>query len=159
MVSTFPEQEEQEPNDVVSSAQILKLPVTVNGIVLTAGDGDCYRFQAAAGQEVVLQINTTGSSLDPLIDLFDSDRKSIASNREQQNRSVIGCRLPRDGWYTARVSDYLQSGSLRHFYRLTIGEIPFVTSRYPLGLKAGTRRSFQVAGFNLGKTLTATPEI
>jgi hypothetical protein len=158
VVSTFPEQEEQEPNDSFSSAQSLTLPVTVNGVVLTAGDGDYYRFQAVAGQEVVLQINTTGSSLDPLIDLYDPDGKLLASNAKEQNRSVIGHRVARDGWYTARVSDYLQSGSLRHFYRLTAGDIPFVISRYPLGLKTGTRRPFQVRGFNLGKTSTATPE-
>lgn len=157
VVSTFPELEEQEPNDSASGAQSLKLPATVNGTVLKAGDDDYYRFQAAAGQEVVLQINITGSSLDPVVDLLDSDGKSIASSRGQQNRSVIGHRVPKDGWYAARVSDYLQSGSLRHFYRLTMGETPLVVSRYPLGLKAGTQRSFQVSGFNLGKTSTAAP--
>jgi hypothetical protein len=158
VVSTFPEQDEQEPNDAFSRAQNLILPVTVNGVVLTAGDGDYYRFQAASGQEVVLQINTTGSSLDPLLDLYDADGKLLTNNRKEQNRSVIGYRVARDGWYTARVSDYLQSGSLRHFYRLTVGEIPFVISRYPLGLKTGTKRPFQVRGFNLGTAATATPE-
>jgi hypothetical protein len=158
VVSTFPEREEQEPNDTISNGQNLTLPATVNGVVLAAGDGDYYRFQATAGQEVVLQINTTGSSLDPLVDLFDTEGKRLASNREAQNRATIGYRVARDGWYAVRVSDYLQSGSLRHFYRLTVGEFPFVISRYPLGLKAGTRRPFQVRGFNLGKTSTATPE-
>jgi pre-peptidase len=158
VVSTFPEREEQEPNDALSSAQSLKLPVTINGIVLTAGDGDYYRFQAAAGQEVVLQINTTGSSLDPLLDLYDAKGKLVTSNRKERNRSVIGYRVAQDGWYTTRVSDQLQSGSLRHFYRLTVGEIPFIISRYPLGLKTGTKRPFQVRGFNLGTALTATPE-
>jgi len=158
VVSTVPEGEEQEPNDPLPSAQHLTLPTTVNGVVLAAGDGDYYRFQAVAGSEVVLQINTIGSSLDPLIDLFDADGKVVASNRKQQNRSVIGYPVPREGWYTARVSDYLHSGSLRHFYRLTVGETPFVTSRYPLGLKAGTKRPFQIQGFNLGSTSTATPE-
>jgi hypothetical protein len=158
VVSTFLEQEEQEPNDSFASAQSLTLPVTVNGVVLTAGDGDYYRFQAVAEQEVVLQINTTGSSLDPLIDLYDPDGKLLASNSKEQNRSVIGYRVARNGWYTARVSDYLQSGSLRHFYRLTAGEIPFVISRYPLGLKTGTRRPFQVRGFNLGRRHRQQPE-
>jgi len=158
VVSTFPEREEQEPNDSFSSAQTLTLPLTVNGVVLAAGDGDYYRFQAKAGRDVVLQINTTGSSLDALIDLFDAEEKLLASNRQEQNRFVVGYHVERDGWYTARVSDYLQGGSLRHFYRLTVGEIPFVISRYPLGLKAGTKRPFQVRGFNLGKTSTATPE-
>jgi len=158
VVSTFPEREEKEPNDAFPGAQNLTLPVTVNGVVLAAGDGDYYRFQATVGQEVVLQINTTGSTLDPLMDLFDADGKLLTSNRQEQNRSVIGYRVVRDGWYTARVSDYLQGGSLRHFYRLTLGETPFITSRYPLGLKAGTKRPFQVRGFNLGKTSTATPE-
>src|SRR5262245_54493267 len=158
VVSIFPEQEEQEPNDTLSTAQSLPLPVTVNGVVLTAGDGDYYRFQAKTGQQLVIQINTIGSSLDALVDLFDGEGKVVASNREAQNRSVVGYRVGQDAWYAARVSDYLQGGSLRHFYRLTIGETPFMLSRYPLGLKAGTRRPFQVRGFNLGNTSTATPE-
>jgi len=57
-----------------------------------------------------------------------------------------------------RVSDYLAGGSLRHFYRLTVGEFPFLKGRYPLGLKAGTTRPFQVWGFNLGEAVTAFPE-
>ena len=71
---------------------------------------------------------------------------------------MTGYRVATDGWHTVRVSDYLEGGSLRHFYRLTIGEIPVITRRYPLGLKAGTKRPFEVRGFNLGKTSTATPE-
>ena len=97
VVSTFLEREEQEPNDAFSSAQNLTLPVTVNGVVLAAGDGDYYRFQAEAGQEVVLQINTTGSSLEPLVDLFGGDWKVLASNRQERNRSVMGYRVAQDG--------------------------------------------------------------
>jgi len=158
VVSTFPERNEQEPNDSLSAAQIVTLPVTINGVVLTAGDGDYYRFQATAGQEVVFQINTTGSALDPLVDLFDSYGKVAASNRHEHNRSMTGYRVAADGWHTVRVFDYLAGGSLRHFYRLTLGETPVITRHYPLGLKAGTKRPFEVMGFNLGKTSTATPE-
>ncbi|MCI0419301.1 MAG: hypothetical protein L0312_08795, partial [Acidobacteria bacterium] len=158
VVSACPEKEEQEPNDEFPKAQTLSLPVTVNGVVLKAGDGDLYRFQAAAGEEVVFQVNTTGSTLDPLLDIFDFSGKTVATNREERNRSAIGYRADRDGWYTVRISDYLEGGSLRHFYRLTIGEMPFVKGRYPLGLKAGTKSPFQVWGFNLGQTATVTPE-
>lgn len=158
VVSAFPEQEEQEPNDTGSQAQELTLPVTVNGVVLAAGDGDYYRFKAMAGQEVVFQVNTIGSSLDPVLDVFDSNSSRVATNRDERNRSVIGYRAPAEGWYAVRIADYLDGGSLRHFYRLTIGEIPFLKGRYPLGLKAGTRQPFQVWGFNLGRTTRATPE-
>ena len=57
-----------------------------------------------------------------------------------------------------RVSDFQKGGSIRHFYRLTLGEFPYLVGRYPLGLRAGTIGSFQVWGFNLAGTKSSSPE-
>ena len=160
MVGSFPEIEEREPNDEAAHAQQVALPTTVNGVILKAGDEDQFRFRATSGKDVVLLVNgpDVGSSLNPVIDLFDSEGRQVASNSREHDRLTLGYRAPASGWYTVRVSDYLKGGSLRHFYRLTLGEFPFLKGRYPLGLQAGTARQFQIWGLNLGDTVAAVPE-
>jgi hypothetical protein len=160
VVGTFPELEEHEPNNAAAQAQSVSLPITINGSILSAGDVDQYRFQASSGQEMVLQVDAAGlgSSLDPVVEIYDSQGHSVASNLHGTDRSSLGYRISESGSYTVQVSDYLEGGSLRHFYRLTMGAFPLLRGRYPLGLKAGTTRQFHVWGYNLGEAASAAPE-
>ena len=122
-------------------------------MISTPGDADDFSFQARAGQEIVCLVSAggLGSSLDPLLELLDSQGKRVARNLEERDRSALGVKIPSDGRYTVRVADYQENGSIRHFYRLTVGQLPFLKGRYPLGLKAGTTRDFAVWGYNLGE--------
>lgn len=160
VVSPYPETQEQEPNDAFIDAPELSLPMTVHGLLPKPGDTDAYRFQARAGQEIVFVMNTAGlgSRLDPVLEVMDAGGKRLGSNLDDRDRSSLGFKAAADGIYAVRVSDYQQGGSIRHFYRLTMGPLPFLKGRYPLGLKAGTTREFKVWGYNLGDTRTATPE-
>lgn len=160
VVSPYPETEEREPNNTLSESQEVTLPINVHGVLTTPGDMDSYRFHAKAGQEIVFLINTggLGSRLDPVLDVFDSQGKQIATNLKDRDRSALGFKVPADSLYTARVADFQEGGSIRHFYRLTIGQLPYLKGRYPLGLKVGTTREFKIWGYNLGETKTATPE-
>ncbi|MCI0422653.1 MAG: PPC domain-containing protein [Acidobacteria bacterium] len=160
VVSPYPETREREPNDKFSEAQELALPMTVHGLLPKPGDTDAYRFQAKAGQEVVFLINAggLGSRLDPVIEVVDASGKVIGSNQEERDRSSLGVKIVADGVYAARVSDYQHGGTIRHFYRLTLGQLPLLKDRYPLGLKTGTTRDFKIWGYNLGETKTAAPE-
>ena len=160
VVSLYPEMEEQEPNNGLSKTQGLSLPVTVNGVISTPGDADHFSFQAQAGQEIVCLVSAggLGSSMDPLVELLDPQGKRIARNIDERDRSAFGVEIPSDGRYTLRVADYQENGSIRHFYRLTVGQLPFLKGRYPLGLKEGTSRDFAVWGYNLGNVKKAAPE-
>jgi hypothetical protein len=160
VVSPYPETQEREPNDSFGEAQELALPMTVHGLLPKPGDTDAYRFQAKASQEVVCLINAggLGSRLDPVIEVVDASGKVIASNQQERDRTALGLKIPSDGIYAARVSDYQQGGTIRHFYRLTVGQLPLLKGRYPLGLKVGTTRDFKVWGYNLGETKTAAPQ-
>lgn len=160
VVSPFPETQEREPNDSFNEAQPLSLPMTVHGLLPKPGDTDAYRFQARAGQEIVSLINAggLGSRLDPVVEIIDSNGNVVASNLKERDRSSLGVKIPAEGVYAARVSDYQQGGTIRHFYRLTVGELPLLKGRYPLGLKAGTTRDFKVWGYNLGGAATASPQ-
>ncbi len=160
VVSDYPELEEHEPNSSPSEAQQVNLPATINGLVLTPGDDDYFRFQATAGQEIVFLANAEGlgSRLEPVLYLFDPKGSRVASSLDDRDRSSLGFKIPVSGSYKIRVSDYQQSGSIRHFYRLTIGQFPFLKGRFPLGLKAGTTRDFKVWGYNLTGVTKASPE-
>ena len=92
------------------------------------------------------------------MELVDANGKVIASNQQERDRTSLGAKIPADGVYAARISDYQQGGTIRHFYRLTVGQLPLLKGRYPLGLKAGTTRDFKIWGYNLGETKTAAPE-
>ncbi|MFN8007826.1 MAG: hypothetical protein U0V70_12515 [Terriglobia bacterium] len=159
-VGAFPEVSEIEPNNSPEGAQLLQFPVTVNGTVLKSGDIDEFRFEGKKGQEIVIAIKAgaLGSMLDPVVEIRDSQDKVLASSLEDKRSAAIGCNLPADGIYRIIVNDYLQGGSLRHFYRLTIGQFPLLTRLYPLGLQAGVSRPIQVWGYNLGDTRTVSPE-
>lgn len=49
--------DEAEPNDAFSQAQVISLPITVNGKFAAAGDRDLFRFEAKAGQVWMLETN------------------------------------------------------------------------------------------------------
>jgi len=48
-----------------------------------------------------------------------------------------------------RVSDRMAAGSKQHFYRLTIGVVPYVTGIFPLGVPANETSAVQLIGWNL----------
>ena len=159
-VAAFPEIKEREANNSPQEPQPIVLPVTINGTILKAGDFDEFKFEAKKDQEIVFLVNAAGigSALDPVIEVFDSRGRVLVTNLEEKGKTAMGCRIPEDGDYRVRVNDYLKSGGLRHVYRLTVGEFPFLKDRYPLGLKAGTAEAIHVSGYNLGETRAVTPE-
>ena len=57
---------------------------------------------------------------------------------------------PKDGQYVVEVRDELYRGRAEFNYRLTIGEVPLVTSAFPAGGKRGTTIPVSLYGFNLG---------
>jgi hypothetical protein len=160
VVSPFPETQEQEPNDTLQESQLLKFPVTVHGTLSSPGDNDAFQFSAKRDEEVVCLISAAslGSRLDPVMEVFDVNGKRLMTNLDSSDRSVLGLKIPADGSFVVRISDFQKGGSIRHFYRLTLGEFPYLVGRYPLGLRAGTIGHFQVWGFNLAGTKLSSPE-
>jgi hypothetical protein len=159
-VAAFPEIGEREPNNSQNQAQHITLPVTINGAILKAGDFDEFEFEAKQDQEIVFLVNSggIGSALDPVVEVFDSQGRQLMTNLEEKGSPAIGCKIPADGRYLVRINDYLKGGSLRHTYRLTVGQFPFLKGLYPLGLRAGTTHPIQVSGYNLGVTRNVSPE-
>ena len=62
---------------------------------------------------------------------------------------VILYEIPEDGEYMFAIYDALYRGREDFIYRITIGELPFVTSIFPLGGQVGTPTTVEMKGWNL----------
>lgn len=153
-VGALPEVSEIEPNNSPASAQQITTPVTINGVLEMANDVDYYRLEAKAGQQLVFEVVASAirSNLDSTLSLLDDKGRVLASNDGFNGKpdSLLAYTFPQSGSYVVRISDVLNGGSKRHFYRLTIGELPYVKSVFPLGASKTAGGEIALEGFNLG---------
>jgi WD40 repeat protein len=148
LVDRFPATREKEPNDSPMTGQMITFPVTVVGAIDKAGDLDWYRFESKAGQEFGVQVLTAGlnSKLDPVLRLVDPEGNTVSESLT----GVLGHTCSRTGVYALGIRDREYRGGGMP-YRLSIGDIPIVTSVFPLGLQRGTETEIHVEGVHLGK--------
>jgi hypothetical protein len=140
--------------------QRITVPCTANGQI-ASGDVHRYRFEARRGQRLV--INTLGRQLvpfiadavpgwfQPVLALYDADGKEVAYADDYRFKPdpTILYEVPRDGEYVSAIHDSLYRGREDFVYRITIGELPFITSIFPLGGRAGTSVKPAMKGWNL----------
>jgi len=138
----------------------ITLPVTVNGQILP-GDVDRYRFKAAKGQQLV--VNVSARRLIPYLSdavpgwfqstvaLFDGNGREVAYEDDFSFHPdpVFHCEIPADGEYVVEIRDAVYRGREDFVYRVTLGELPFVTGVFPVGAKSGTTPSAELYGWNL----------
>jgi hypothetical protein len=162
-VNELPEYREAEPNDSPSNAfRVLKLPAVVNGQIMP-GERDCFRFSATKGQTIVCQTkarrlvpylpDAVPGWFQPVLTLRDEVDKEVAFNDDFGGNPdpVIICIIPRTGEYTLEIKDAVYRGREDFVYRISIGEIPFIRSIYPLGGQIGVRTKVSLDGVNLSK--------
>ena len=153
----------------------ITLPATVNGRIkpglprpqarsgepFTPGEADRYRFQARRGRELV--IAASARELIPyladavpgwfqaVLTLYDSGGDELAYDDDYRFHPdpVIHFAVPKDGEYIIEIRDALYRGREDFVYRLAIGELPFVTSAFPLGGRAGSKTTVHLTGWNL----------
>lgn len=145
----FPAITDAEPNESASTGQPVPLPVTAVGVLDKTGDVDFYRFEAKAGQQVGVQAVTTvlGSELDAVLVLADLEGRTLAEGRG----GVLGYTFTQPGSYAVGIRDAQYRGGPKMTYRLHIGEVPVVTSLYPLGVQRGVLTEVRAEGVHLGE--------
>ncbi len=140
--------------------QRITLPCTVNGQV-ASGEVNRYRFAARKGQRLV--ICTAARQLipyiadavpgwfQPVLTLYDARGKEVAYSDDDRFKPdpLIRFEVPRDGEYCFTITDALYRGREDFVYRVTIGELPFVTSIFPLGSRVGNPVAIRMQGWNL----------
>ncbi len=154
----YGETAEIEPNETIPEAMLqneyVYLPTIVAGSIRVPGDEDFFAFRARAGQELVFDISaqSIGSALRWAVTLYDSAGARLAGRRIDDARpgTAMAYRFPADGRYTVEVRDLERGGGRRHIYRLKIGEFPYLTGVYPLGVQRGRSTEVGLEGHHLG---------
>lgn len=159
-------QRKRPPEEV---EQQVTVPCTLNGQI-AAGEVNWYRFSAKKGQRLV--VTTLARQLipyiadavpgwfQPVVAVYDANRRELAFNDDFRFKPdpTLLFDVPADGEYLLSITDALYRGREDWVYRLSISELPFVTSIFPLGGSAGALPSVSMKGWNLnGATLDQPP--
>jgi hypothetical protein len=156
-----------EPKAVAPTEMSITLPATVNGQTLPGGV-DRYRFQARQGMELV--VVAAARELIPYLPdavpgwfqaslaLYDAKGHELehADHYLFHPDPVLHYEIPKDGEYVVEIRDSIYRGREDFVYRITLGDLPYVTSIFPLGGPAGTPTTVTLSGWNLPVT-TLTP--
>jgi hypothetical protein len=138
----------------------ITIPCTVNGQI-ASGEVNRYRFEARQRQRLV--ITTLGRQLipyiadavpgwfQPVLVLYNAKGKEVAFDDDYRFKPdpVIFYEVPQDGEYVLAIHDSIYRGREDFVYRITIGELPFVTSLFPLGRQVSTTATPTMKGWNL----------
>ena len=136
------------------------LPTVLNGQILP-GTIDHYSFEARKGARVVVAMqardlipylaDAVPGWFQPVVVLYDSTGKEIAYANDYRFSPdpVFCCEIPENGVYVLEIKDALYRGREDFVYRVTVGEIPFVTGIFPLGGKTEASTTVDVWGWNL----------
>lgn len=137
-----------------------KMPVTINGRILP-GEVDEYSFHAKQGDRVVVALlarnlvpylaDAVPGWFQAVISLHDSKDVELGFADDFRNDPdpVLFYKIPQDGEYRVKIHDSIYRGREDFVYRLTVGQLPFLTGVYPLGAKAGSVLDLNFQGGNL----------
>ncbi|MFA7005078.1 MAG: PPC domain-containing protein, partial [Verrucomicrobiia bacterium] len=146
----------------------IQVPCTVNGQI-GSGEINRYRFQARKGQRLV--ITALGRQLipyiadavpgwfQPVLVVYDANGKEVAYDDDFRFKPdpVVFFDVPKDGEYAFAIYDGIYRGREDFVYRVTIGELPFVKSIFPLGGRIDTALTVEMKGWNLPSTRLTPP--
>jgi hypothetical protein len=136
------------------------LPTVINGQIMP-GEVDRYRFSARRGQSLVVVVSARDlipyladavpGWFQATVALYDAKGKELAYDDDFrfQPDPVLHFEIPRDGDYFVEIKDSIYRGREDFVYRIALGELPFVTSIFPLGGRGGERTVVELKGWNL----------
>ncbi|MCX7424372.1 MAG: hypothetical protein NTW96_01840, partial [Planctomycetia bacterium] len=146
----------------------VSVPCTMNGQI-ASGEVNRYRFEARKGQRLVISVmgrelipyiaDAVPGWFQPVVTLFDAKGKEVAFNDDYRFKPdpTLLFEVPESGEYVLAINDALYRGREDFVYRITIGEVPFVTSIFPLGGRVGEPAHVEMDGWNLKGAKLAPP--
>ena len=152
-----------QPGPTAPTDTTVTLPAVLNGQILPGGV-DRFHFPARKGQRLVVAVNARGlipyladavpGWFQATVALYDAKGKELAYDDHYRFHPdpVISCEIPNDGQYTVEVRDSIYRGREDFVYRISIGELPYITSIFPLGGPARAKTSVEIKGWNLPET-------
>jgi hypothetical protein len=131
-LDSLPDAFEAEPNNSGDDAQLLRLPIIMNGCIDTPSDRDLYRFEAKRGATVVAEVKARrlDSPLDSTVMILAPSGLCVGYNDDYEDAgsglnthhadSWLSVTLPEDGIYTCVISDAQHRGGAAYAYRLRL---------------------------------------
>lgn len=160
-VGQWPETREQEPNDTSPHLAVkLDLPIVINGQIMP-GDVDRFAFHAKKGTRLVAHCaarelipylaDAVPGWFQAVLHLYNENDEEVAfaDSLGFRHDPVLYYEIPKDGTYVLEVHDSIYRGREDFTYRISLGEIPYITGLFPLGGRVGTGCNVEVLGWNL----------
>lgn len=138
----------------------ITIPCVVNGQI-ASGEVNRHLFTARRGQRLVVATqarqlipyiaDAVPGWFQPMLTLYDAQGKELAFADDYRFKPdpVLRFDVPRDGEYVFAITDAIYRGREDFIYRVSIGELPFVTGLFPLGASVGTATTPKLSGWNL----------
>ncbi|MBW8042045.1 MAG: peptidase [Planctomycetes bacterium] len=160
-VGQLPEYAEKETKNKTEDTEVLsELPIVINGQIMP-GDVDRFRLKLSKGARLVMA--ASARELTPYLAdavpgwfqatlaLYDANGEELAYADDYRFHPdpVLFYEIPQDGQYVLEIKDAIYRGREDFVYRITVGEMPFVTSIFPLGGKVGAQTTVRMKGWNL----------
>ena len=148
--------------------ETVTVPCTMNGQI-ASGELNRYRFTAKKGQRLVASVEARSlvpyiadavpGWFQPVISVCDAEGKEVAYNDDFRFKPdpALCFEVPQDGKYVLTINDALYRGREDFVYRVTLGEVPRLTSVFPLGGRVGTQAKLEMQGWNLENAKLTTP--
>lgn len=149
-----------EPRNAPPTDLVVTLPAVINGQILP-GETDRYRFQARKGQRLLFAVSArelipyladaVPGWFQATLSLCDNKGKELAYDDDYRFHPdpVLFYTIPQDGDYAITIKDAIYRGREDFVYRITAGELPFITSGFPLGGRVGEKTTVELRGWNL----------
>jgi hypothetical protein len=147
IVGDLPEFIETEPNSQPAAAELLTLPVTLNGQIAGERDMDYFRFAAQAGEIISVDVMSArlGSPLEVLVEIHDASGQRLPVQEARAGCDpVFAFRVPIAGEYRLIVTNLTYRGGPDHVYRITLSAAPHVMAAFPSGWHAGQSRELEL---------------
>ena len=152
VVGNLPEMNENEATEKAEKSNWLALPVTVNGEITSIDDQDTFSFNLKKDAKLICEVTAQriGSPLDSYLILQDANGIEVASSGQGNGLdSLLNYTALETGKYTLHIRDIRYKGGKGFRYRLSIGELPYLETIFPLGGQRGTDNTIAVTGANL----------
>ena len=154
---------EKEPNNKISDAMKIELPVVVNGQLAKRGDHDAFAVNVKKGQTLVVRMlahRPLGSPMDGIIQIASDKGFVLAQNDDGPNLDpYIVFDVPQDGTYLIRVfafpevatSSISYAGAANFVYRLDATTSGYLDHTIPLVVAKNGSTDVRLNGWNLAK--------
>ncbi|MGD0541113.1 MAG: PPC domain-containing protein [Tepidisphaeraceae bacterium] len=150
----------QATASVAGQQMTVNLPVMINGQILPGGVNR-YQFYARKRQSLVAAVcareltpylaDAVPGWFQATLTLYDDKGNELAYDDDSRvdHDPLLHFVIPSDGLYVIEIKDALYRGREDFVYRLALGELPYVTSVFPLGGPDRAQMAVHLAGWNL----------